>query len=70
MGWIQPESFRLGCPAFADKLVGCEVSERLEPTAEIIGVDEAREVVLDLLVIVVVIALTVASLMVRFIRST
>jgi hypothetical protein len=57
VGWIQPESFRLGCPALAEELVWCEAYECLEPTAEIIGFDEAREVFLELVVIVLVIAL-------------
>ncbi len=54
---VEFESFRLGSPAFTDELVGREAFERLEPSAEIVGVNEVCEMPSQLVVIVVVIAL-------------
>jgi hypothetical protein len=64
------ESPRLGSPGIADELVWGEASESLEASGEVIGVDESAQVGSQLVVGLVEVALTVASLMVRFIRST
>jgi hypothetical protein len=63
------ETFRVGSPGFANELVGGEPLESLEPAAEVIGGDEVGEMLAELVALVVE-RLTVASLMVRFIRST
>ena len=47
---VQSESFRLGCPSFADELVGGEASEGLEPSGEVIGVDEVAQMSSQLIV--------------------
>ena len=70
MDRIEFESFGFFCPHFADELVRGQALERLQASPIIVGVDEDREVGAELLVAIVVIALTVASLMVRFMRST
>ena len=44
MGWIADESIWLVRPAFADEFVRGESPERLEPSGEIVGVDEVAEV--------------------------
>ena len=70
VGRVGPEAFRLGSPSLADELVGREALEGLQTASEVVGGDEVGEVPLELVVVVVVVARTVASLMVRFIRST
>ena len=57
MDWIQSESFRLGCPAFADELEGREAFEGLQPSPEIIGADELAKVCLELSMAVVMVTL-------------
>ncbi|MDR7222246.1 hypothetical protein J2X13_002662 [Aminobacter aminovorans] len=54
----------------ADEFIWREASEGLEPAGEIAGGDEVGEVSPELIVAIVVKALDVASLMVRFILST
>ncbi len=54
MDWIYDESIRLDCPLFADELVGCEALEHLEPSAEVVGVDEVLKVPTQLFMTVVV----------------
>jgi len=49
MGWIECESFRLGCPHFADVFEGREALERLVTAAVIVGADEVMEVGLEIL---------------------
>ena len=66
---IEGEPFWFMFPRSADELVRCEAAEALEPSAEVVGGDEVVEVLSELLMALVVKALTVASLMVRFIRS-
>ncbi len=56
MGRIQPESFWLICPAFADLFVGRQAFEGLETPGVIVGVDEVIEMGFELLMAVVVIA--------------
>jgi len=51
---IHIESLWLGRPAFADELVGCETLEGLEPSPEIVSVDEVGQVASQLFVVVVV----------------
>ena len=41
---VEVESFGLFCPGFADELVGREAFEGLEPSGEVVGVDEVCEV--------------------------
>lgn len=69
---IKCESFRFGCPDFADVFVRREAFEGLQPTGEVISFDEVFQVLAELLVAVVVEALDgrFLSLMVRFILST
>lgn len=50
MGWIEFESLGFFCPNGADVLVGCKSSEGLEPSSEVIGVDEVGEVLAEVLV--------------------
>ena len=54
---IESESFRLGSPAFADELIGCEPSKGLQPAAEVVGCDEVSEMGFELGMVVVVEAL-------------
>lgn len=56
MDRIQPESFGLVCPAFADVLLGCEAFESLEELGVIVGVDEVAEMGFELRMAVVMIA--------------
>ena len=49
MGRIKPESFRLVCPCFTDRFIGCEAFERLQPAREIVGADEVSQVGTELL---------------------
>ena len=57
MDWVQFESSRLCCPAFADELEGREDLEGLQSSAEIIGACEGSEVCFQLTMAVVVVAL-------------
>ena len=66
-GWIESESFGLGSPAFYDEPVRREALLCLEAAAEIISVHDVGKMTAKLVRVVV---LTVASLMVRFTRST
>lgn len=54
MDGINDETIGLQSPSFTDKLVGREAFECLEPSHEIIGIDEVGEMLFELLVIVVV----------------
>lgn len=54
MDWVDDESIQLDCSLFVDELVGCE---RLEPSAEVVGVDEVLKVPTQLFMTVVVEAL-------------
>lgn len=40
MDRINPEAFGLGCPLLANKFIRGQAFERLEPTAEVVGIDE------------------------------
>jgi hypothetical protein len=51
---VEIEPVRFGCPAFADKLVGREAAQSLWPAGEVVGVDEVRQVALQLFVVFVV----------------
>lgn len=44
MGWIDVESVRVLCPAFADVFEGGEPFEGLEALGEVVGIDEGCEV--------------------------
>ena len=57
MGWIEFESLGFFCPDGADVFVGCKSSEGLEPSSEVVGVDEVGEVLTEVLVGFVVEAL-------------
>jgi hypothetical protein len=50
------EAFGLGCPCFADEFVGSEAAQPLEALAEVVGGDEVVEVLPELYVAVVMIA--------------
>jgi len=54
----------------ADIFEGREALQSLEPTSEVIGGDEVREMLSKLLMALIVEALESGSLMVRFILST
>ena len=56
MDWIEPESFGLFCPRFTDELVGGEAVQGLQASPIVVGVDEGRQVSVELLVAVVVVA--------------
>lgn len=47
MDWIEPESFGLFCPHFADELVGGEALQGLQASPVVVGVDEHGEVSLE-----------------------
>jgi len=68
--WVQGEPFGFISRSFAYELVGREAFESLEPSPEVTGGDEVSEMGTKLIVVVVMQALTVASLIVRFTRST
>src|SRR5438876_7170683 len=57
MGWINFESVRLDCPLLDDKFVRRQPSEGFEPPAEIVRVYEVRQVLFELIVAVVMVAL-------------
>jgi len=54
---IDPESFKFGCPLFADELIERQTFQGLEPVTEVVGVDEVAQVLPELRVIIVVAAL-------------
>ena len=56
MGRIEPESFGLFCPAFANEFVRCEAFEGLEAATEIVAGDEVSQMLPKLIMAVVVIA--------------
>lgn len=56
MGWIDPEPLRLFGPTFVVEFEWGEAFQHLQPTGEVIGVDEVREMVPELVVTVVVTA--------------
>lgn len=51
---VESESLRLGSPAFADELIGCEPSKCLEASSKVVGCDEASEMSFELGMVVVV----------------
>jgi hypothetical protein len=55
--WIWFESFRLVCPAPADELVGREAFEGLEAAGKIVCIDEVIEMLPELCVVAIVVAL-------------
>lgn len=57
MDGIDDETIRLRSPSFTDELVGRGSLECLEPSSEIIGVDEVCEMLFELFVIAVMEAL-------------
>ena len=57
MEWIDPEFFGLDCPSFADELVRGEALEGLQSASEVVCSDEVGEMVLELLMGIVVVAL-------------
>lgn len=57
MDRIEPESFGLFCPAFANEFVWCEAFEGLEATTEIVAGDEVSQMLPKLIMTVVIIAL-------------
>ena len=40
MDWINPEAFGLGCPLLANEFIRGQALERLESSAEVVGIDE------------------------------
>lgn len=54
MEWIEPEALRFFCPLFANELVRRETLEGLQPSAEVVGVDEQVEMLFELPVAVIV----------------
>ena len=54
---VEGESFWLCCPGFANELVGREAFEDLQPSGEIVCIDEVVEVLLELRVTVVMVSL-------------
>src|SRR6516225_11663605 len=54
---VQSESFSLGCPSFADELVGGEAVEGLQSPGEVVGGDEVGEMPNELIVGFAVISL-------------
>ena len=57
MDWVNVESFWFGCPDFAGVFVKCKAFQGLEATPIIVGAYKVGEVVLELLVSVVAVAL-------------
>ena len=51
---VESEAFGLGCPGFADVLVGREALESFQSAAEVVGSDEVGEVLAELIVVFVV----------------
>ena len=54
---VEGELFRLGSPALADELVGCEALECLQSSTKIVGADKVLEMLRELFVAVVVVPL-------------
>lgn len=54
MGWIKCESFGFGSRAFDDELGGREAAKGLQASPKVVGVEEARVMTLELLVVFVV----------------
>lgn len=54
MGWIEFESLWFFCPDRTDVFVRCESFECLEPSGEVVGVDEVGEMLSEVLVGLVV----------------
>lgn len=57
MGRVEPESFWLGCPCFADVFVWREAPKRLEAPGEVVGRDEVGQMASQLVVTVIVVSL-------------
>ena len=57
MDRIYPEACRLGCPLFANEFIRGQALKRLEPSPEVVRVDEVGQELPELLVIVVMEAL-------------
>ena len=57
MGWIDVESRGVFCPDLADVFIGRETIQGLQPTGEVVGVDEVAEVTAQLVVDLVIEAL-------------
>ena len=57
MDRVEDESFGLDCPALADELVRREARQRLQSSAEVVGIDEVGEMSAQLGVIVIVVSL-------------
>ena len=53
MGWIEIESFRFFCPAFADEFIWCETFQGLQSASIIVCVDEIIQVAHQLFVVVI-----------------
>jgi hypothetical protein len=47
---VWSESFALDCPSLADELKGCEASGGLEPSGEVVSVDEVAQMGSQLIV--------------------
>ena len=43
MDWINPEAYGLGCPLLANEFIRGQALERLESSAEVVGIDEVRQ---------------------------
>lgn len=56
MDWVESEAFRLGCPDFADVLVGRKALEGLEPLGKVVGHDEVAQMGTHPFMVVVVVA--------------
>ena len=69
MDQMEPESFGLFCPDAADVFIRREAFEGLEAAGEIVCRDEIADLSAESIVAIVD-RLTVASLIVRFLRST
>jgi len=56
MGWIEPEAIWLLRPGCADDLVRCKPFEGLQALGEVVGIQECREVIFQLLAHCLVVA--------------
>jgi hypothetical protein len=54
---VESESFRRGCPSFAEELVGGEAVKGLQPPGEVVGGDEVGEMPNELMMGFVMISL-------------
>ena len=43
MEWINPEVFGFGCPLLANEFIRGQSLECLEPSTEVVGIDEVRQ---------------------------